>query len=160
MTCHKVVANIVAFVYLLLQSIFIVGAFWSYKSSNGWFDITSTQTQLQNCENIHPACSSIVSRGNIFGDSIFQIGKFGGLATLTIIITITLTILIVGNTKDDDNESMRDLYLSLAIIQTAMAGVPLIISLVYNRALLLRSLPFYIMQLGIIMFFFALYFTI
>ena len=108
----------------------------------------------------HESSLKTTLKGRILGEGVCRLGKFGALAIMITIGILVITIFVVGNTQHDDKESMRDLYLSLAIIQCVMAGVPFVISAVLNPPLLIRSLPFYIMQVGIILLFFALYFTI
>jgi hypothetical protein len=162
MVNHKVTANIISIAYLFLQAIFIVSAVQSYKNSNSWFDIfTLKNIQNNNFEKIHPAFSSNqYINSNIIGKCLFQIPKFISLIILFVIFVSFFIMIIVGYTKHNEKESMKDLYLSLAIIQIVIITIPFIITIFSNHTLLFKSLPFYITQIGIILIFFALYFTI
>jgi len=128
--------------YLLLQLIAIILIGWSFKLHKNIWNPTVLSNKIVN--NGHNSLDH--SNGNIFNAGVCQFGKIS-VWLIIIYIIITCFILLIKYTKKT--------ILGIAISNLIMLSLLIIVSSFLNPQLSIRTIPFYLLEILIIIILFT-----
>lgn len=96
----------------------------------------------------------------ITGLSVCQLGRLSSAISLITIISIILTLLIVGNKDADNHESLRDMYLAFTIIHICLTIFIVGITAWKDQSLARNSIYSYVIQFCLGFLFLTMYFSV
>lgn len=119
-----------AIIYILLQFPSLALSGWSFKLHKNLF--TPTKAGLITHQS-----------GGIFGAGVCALGKIGAWIIIIWIILSSFVLLLYRNTGS---------ILGVLITESVLLAILIIATLSMNPQLFIRTLPFFILQIGIILF--------
>ena len=122
--------------YILTQVPSAAIAAWSFKLHKDTFQSTDGKGFAE-----HDAS------GGIFGAGVCMLGKLGAWTIMATLIG-TAVMLVVGEQKSP--KEFKKYVLAVIIINAVIFGIIMILSTLMNPPLLIRTLPFYSLQAGIL----------
>ena len=147
-------ATTVGIIYLFLQIPALSLAVWSFKLNKDFFNATPAKGGSGGTYG-----SGITSheKGGILGAGVCMLGKFAGW--LIILQTILSTAILLGVNRNDKSEYKKTVF-GVVITNSVLLVMLIIPATIMNPQLSIRTIPFYFLQLGIILYLFSIYFLI
>jgi purine-cytosine permease-like protein len=146
-------APMVGTTYLFLQAPALGLAIWSFKLNKDLFSATPSD---DNSGEYYGKGITKHEKGGILGAGVCSLGKFAGW--LIIAQTLLSTGLLFSTShKEIDNEKT---VLGTGIVNSILILTLIITASVMNPQLSIRTLPFYFIQIGVILYLFSIYLLI
>lgn len=147
-------ATTVGIIYLFLQIPALSLAVWSFKLNKDFFNATPAK---DGSGSTYGSGITRHEKGGILGAGVCMLGKFAGW--LIIFQTILSTGILLGVNRNDKSDYKKTV-LGVVITNTILLIALIIPSTIMNPQLSFRTIPFYFLQLGVILYLFSIYFLI
>lgn len=176
MANKRAAVNLFTIIYIFLQYPMIKDIITCFKCNANWLSVdqeptstphTSTSTSIENINGKEEQSGEnpIISENTcvdyaITGLSVCQLGKFSSAISLITIISIILTLLILGNKDADNDESLRDMYFVFTIVHICLTILIISITIWKDSSLAKNSIHNYVIQFCIGFLFLTMYFSV
>lgn len=148
----------VGIIYLFLQIPALSLALWSFKLNKDFFNSTPADSITKD-GSVKTTGKGITKheKGGILGAGVCMLGKFAGW--LIIFQTLLSTGILFGVNRNDKSDYKKTV-LGVVITNSVLLFMLIIPATSLNPQLSIRTIPFYFLQLGVILYLFSIYFLI
>ena len=155
--------------YILTQVPAAALAYWSFKMHDTLFDETKSNVsaawtdmsfRLQNEKNPVKVLIDHDPRGGLLGAGVCRLGKIGAWSILFTLIGTTVVLAVAEKEMEDALrkgkykdaiQKWRNFLLGVIISNASVFGIIFALSLLMNQPLFGRTIPFFCLQLGIML---------
>jgi len=142
--------------YLFLQSPAVLLAYFAYKLNDSWFKATEATEQSGEVAFFGSKITSHQMSNSRMGGGVCVLGKWvAGLIFFQALLSIGILYGVNTGTPKD-----KDTILGVCITNIILMFALLIGASIMNASLSFRSIPFYVMQAGIIIYLMTIYFLL
>ena len=135
---------VIGAVLALIEVPSLLWAYWSFKMHQDWFSGTDGKGAVSYKGNTwlqHTGTS-------VFGAGVCPLGKLG--AWVIMAWTIVLVALLLYYSRKSTSEAHKVYYI-LGIVHACVIGIIAFLSLIMNPPLFARTLPYYVIQVAVVM---------
>ena len=147
--------GVVGTTYLFLQSPALALAVWSFKLNKDFFSATEAKGGTGE---YYGEGNKLIQhqKGGILGAGVCLLGKFAGWVIIFQLLLSTILLYTVNTKKPQ----YKDTLFGVAIANGILLGCLMIPATIMNPPLSIRTIPFYVLQIGIIIYLTSVYFLL